>query len=312
MGFAFSTLTLLLVILFSLASWLTPWHLSWDRQSNRSGSLLATVLGDGRRLFARQFFVKADSYFHNGYYPTIYDNRDAFQTPHVAADTGSVEEKNEGDSESFLGPPKDWLDRFSRHFFPSRHSHLGENPGTAGEPGEEGAMAKGQERELLPWLKLSAELDPQRVETYAVAAFWLRTRLNKVDEAEAFLREGLKANPMNCELLFELGQLLYENRHDTTRARNLWELALQRWFQVEAPAQDPNIFLLAQVAGRLANLEEACGRYERAIGYLKQLKTYSPHPDKIQEWIARVKGEAAANQDSEEAQAKSSAPSTAP
>jgi len=41
------------------------------------------------------------------------------------------------------------------------------------------------EREILPWLRLSAELDPQRVETYTVAAYWLRN-MGKIAEAEQF------------------------------------------------------------------------------------------------------------------------------
>ena len=49
----------------------------------------------------------------------------------------------------------------------------------------------GNEREILPWLRLSAELDPQRVETYTVAAYWLRA-VGKMVEAEHFLREGLR------------------------------------------------------------------------------------------------------------------------
>src|SRR5437667_4857091 len=60
-------------------------------------------------------------------------------------------------------------------------------------------------REILPWLRLSAELDPNSVRTYTVAAYWLRERMGKVAEAEQFLREGLRANPGSYAILFELG-----------------------------------------------------------------------------------------------------------
>ena len=72
----------------------------------------------------------------------------------------------------FLGPPRDWIERFGRHFIITEHTHL------AGK----------NRSEILPWLKLSAELDPQKIETYTVAAFWLRD-LGKIKEAERFLRE---------------------------------------------------------------------------------------------------------------------------
>ena len=59
---------------------------------------------------------------------------------------------------NFLGPPRDWIERFGRHFIITEHTHL------------QGA----KEREILPWLRISAELDPQKIETYTVAAYWLR------------------------------------------------------------------------------------------------------------------------------------------
>ena len=69
-------------------------------------------------------------------------------------------------------------------------------------------------KEIMPWLKISAELDQHRVETYLVTAFWLRVRMNKVDDAEEFLRDGLRANPGSAAILYELGQLLpNEGRH---------------------------------------------------------------------------------------------------
>src|SRR5438309_1796727 len=83
----------------------------------------------------------------------------------------------------------DWIERFGRHFLITQHSHL----------------SGGNEREILPWLRFSAELDPQRVETYTVAAYWLRS-MGKIVEAERFLRDGLLANPGSPEILFELGR----------------------------------------------------------------------------------------------------------
>ena len=113
---------------------------------------------------------------------------------------------------NFLGPPRDWIERFGRHFMVTEHTHL------------QGS----HEREILPWLKLAAELDPQKIETYTVAAYWLRD-LGKVKEAERSLRQGLLNNPDSYDILFELGRLYYENNHDAARARKIWELALRRW-----------------------------------------------------------------------------------
>jgi hypothetical protein len=96
------------------------------RQPHQSDNFFSLLLGDSSRMFANSFFVKADAYYHSGYYPTIFDNNAAFQTPHMAEDTGAVNSKNQGEETSFIGPPRDWIDAFGRHFFPDRHTHLDE------------------------------------------------------------------------------------------------------------------------------------------------------------------------------------------
>ena len=77
-----------IVILFltslALVTSLEPWFQSWQGNRAQSADLLAVLLGDARRAFANHFFIKADAYFHSGYYPSIFDNRAAFQTPHMA------------------------------------------------------------------------------------------------------------------------------------------------------------------------------------------------------------------------------------
>src|SRR5881396_535053 len=238
---------LLAAVAFSLSTVLEPWFQGWQGNRANSANVLQVALGDSRRLFARHVYLKADAYFHNGYYPTVYDSQEGFEKAHLHEAAAPRHQTDEPEEEGdFLGKPKDWIDRFSRHFYPSRHTHLGESgdhdaQGDSQETSEtrkaEGhttANPPGEEREILPWLRLSAELDPQRTETYVVASYWLRSKLNKVNEAEQFLREGLQANPGDCEILFELGRIYFENRHDPVRARNLWELAARNWREREA------------------------------------------------------------------------------
>jgi hypothetical protein len=212
----------LLVLCFGLAADLEPQFQSM-RLSRASGDIFKILLGDSRVLFANHFYVKADEYYHSGYYPTIFDNRDAFETPHMAADTGAVNSKNHGPEAGFLGPPRDWIDAFGRHFFPDRHTHLDEG-------GPDGDLSSSDNvREILPWLKLSADLDPDNVQTFTVTAYWLRVRMHKVAEADAFLHEGLRHNPDSYDILFELGRLYDEDYHDTDRARNVWKQAVRKW-----------------------------------------------------------------------------------
>jgi len=282
-------LALLITVCFTVATTTQPKALNWSVRA-QADSVLKVLLGDGRRMFANHFFTQADVVFHSGYYPSMFDKR---EKPTASPIQGGHDEHGESSEESeqhvhgencnhgedahekemaFLNQPRDWIERFGRNFFVTDHTHL----------------ADGKEREILPWLRLSAELDPQRVETYTVAAFWLRTKLGKVAEAEQFLREGLQANPRSYEILFALGQLQYESHRDSNRARNLWELALRRWQDQESGKEEPDISGLREIALNLARLEEEQGNLRRAIQHLELAKRISPHPEVLQKQIEEL------------------------
>ena len=210
-------LALVLTVCFTLATGIEPRAATWSNRA-KSDNVFSMLFGDGRRLFANQFFTMADVYFHSGYYPSIFDLREEGQKEIVAESHGHTDSPEDEIKEDFLGKPKDWIDRFGRHFRITEHTHL----------------EHGNEREILPWLRLAADMDPQKIETYTVGSFFMREHLNRPREAEAFLREGLRNNPDSYEILFELGRLYDENYHDTDRARNVWQLALHKWSQ-----QDP-------------------------------------------------------------------------
>jgi len=293
-------LVLLGVICFALATLLQPRAVTWGEQS-QGGGVLKILFGEGRRLFANHFFVQADVVFHSGYYPSIFDQakRKLKESPMVRGgdedhdhqqeqNHGSEAQKPDHDSPAhaeteheremaFLNEPKDWIERFGRHFLITEHTHL----------------SSGREREILPWLRLSAELDPQRVETYTVSAYWLRSRLGKIKEAEDFLREGLRNNPRSYEILFELGRLYYENYHDPERARNVWDLALKKWTDQESGKKEQDLFQLEQITVNLARLEEEQQNFERAIGLLEIGKKASPHPADLEVQIAELKAKLA-------------------
>jgi len=267
-------LGLLLVVCFSLATTIQPRTPSWSDRA-KSGNVLKLLFGDGRRMFANHFFVQADVSFHRGYYPSIFDQRTPPKESPMA--TGHDEHAEHGEDEhekemSFLGQPRDWVERFGRHFRVTKHTHLGQ----------------GQVREILPWLKLSAELDPERVETYTVTAYWL-VGLGKEKEAEEFLREGLRYNPDSYEILFALGKIYQKNLHDNDRAHNVWNVALKKWHKLEDGKQKPNLLLLDEISVNLAQVEEGAGNYPRALELLELAKTASPSPAALQERIDELR-----------------------
>ena len=289
----FLLLIALLIFCFSVAANLQPKFQSLEIARHQSDNFFSLLLGDSSRIFANSAFIEADAYYHSGYYPTIFDNNSAFQTPHMAEDTGAVASHNQGEETSFMGPPRDWIDAFGRHFIPNRHTHLDE-----GGPTDD--LSKSHEvQEILPWLKLSAELDPEDIRTYVVTAFWL-TRLKQVDAAEQVLREGLRHNPDNAQLLFELGRIYFENYHNPALARNIWEAALRSWARQQpgVPQSDrlkmtnenfDSRFLFEQLQTSLAQLEEKAGNPDAAIMRWEQAKLASPDPGSVQRHIDELK-----------------------
>ncbi len=265
-------LVLLVVMSFSLATVLQPRQPALAHDAPTSGNVLALLLGDARKMFAQQMFAKADAYFHRGNYPSIFDLTQQHEENHMAGESHHTDGDHDEDHDDAPAPATDWIESFGRHFYPTVHVHLQD----------------GEEREMLPWLRIASELDPQSIETYVVTAYWLRDRLNRVDEAEQILRTGLHANPNSPELLYELGRLFYENRKDNRRARNVWSFALRRWHEVEEPKPTPDKVLLAQLLGGLGRIEHQDGHVAAAIGYLKQLKEISPSPEQIQKQIDQL------------------------
>jgi tetratricopeptide (TPR) repeat protein len=284
--------SLLLTLVVSTATLLQPRALAWTSGKD-SNHLMKVLLGDGRRILANHMFVQADVYFHSGYYPSVFDqqfapknsshmtsSQDESESNHQHQEGVTETKHQEAEDEhekamAFLKEPKDWIEKFGRKFMISEHQHLG----------------GGKEREMLPWLKLSAELDPQRVETYTVAAYWLSRTLGKPKEAEEFLRVGLKANPRSYEILFELGALYYDVNHDVNRGRNLWEAAFARWEEQESTLKNADLFTLDQILLNLARLEQQQGDYQKAIHWLETAiaKDASRNPDALKKQIQEIR-----------------------
>ena len=285
----FLLLSALLVFCFGVAAELQPRFQVLERQRHQSDNFFSLLLGDSSRMFANSFFVKADEYYHSGYYPTIFDNNEAFKTTHVAEDTGAVSSKNQGEETGFMGAPRDWLDAFGRHFIPNRHTHLDEG-GAAGD-----LSGSDEVREILPWLKLSTELDPQNVQNYTVTAYWLRQRMHKTAEANQILLEGLRENPGSCDILFELGRLYAESDHDTNRAENVWIAAAKNWRPVEGndDVKYANDFIYEKIATQLAEAELNAGHPQQAIQWFQAAQKVSQTPDAVQARIDDIKKEMA-------------------
>ena len=147
---------------------------------------------------------------------------------------------------------------------------------------------------MLPWLRLAADLDPQKIDTYTVGAFYLRNHLKHVNQAEAFLREGLRNNPDSCEILFELGRLYRESSHDLDRARNVWELGVRKFLARSPAEQKENRLVFEELVVNLGHLEDEAGNYGQAINWFRAAQKVSPNPGVLQRQIDEIQKKFAA------------------
>lgn len=296
----FSWLLILAALAFTLAATLVTPAEKWSHRA-KSDNVFGMLLGDGRKLFASQFFTMADVYFHSGYYPSIFDKKEEGPKAIVSATQDHSENEHAHDNcdhghgkcehdhadedecemhSNFLGQPKNWLESFGRNFKITQHTHLEHQ----------------QEREILPWLRLAADLDPQKVETYTVGAYFLRDRLGRPDQAEAFLREGLRNNPNSPEILFELGRVYHEGLHDINRARNVWVLGVNRYLGLKPEQQKEDKLIFEQLVVHLARLEDEAGNYEQAINWFRTAQAVSPAPEALQKQIDDIQKKISAKQ----------------
>jgi tetratricopeptide (TPR) repeat protein len=265
----------LLVCCMTLATVLDPSFQKLHARENSSASVLVALMGDSRRLFAHEFFAMADAYFHSGFYPTIFDaakagNKSDLKEESHEKQAGAEEHEEES---SFLGAPKDWMDRFGRNFYPTVHTHL----------------HGGNEREMLPWLKLSADLDPQEIDTYLTASYWLRTSLNKPDEAEQFLRKGLRANPDSYALLLELGRVYFYSRKKPHVARNIFVVAKQKWRKQDAAGDKPDPHAYEEILGEIVRTDREQGNLKQELSGLEELIKVARGKEQLQQEIDELK-----------------------
>ena len=287
-------LVLLCVLAFCFGTGLQP-RLPRAAGGRDSENVFKILFGEGRRMFANHFAVKADIYLHSGFYPSIFDQaapvKEGDHPGHEEAHDHAAESANAHPDEhdhdhaghallddhkcdtTFMGPPRDWIEKLGRNFMLTEHTEL------------EGERA----REILPWLKISAQLDPQRIETYTVASFWLAERMNKPKAAEEFLRDGLRANPQSHEILFYLGRIYEHHFKQPDRARSVWLLALRRWDEVEGVREKPDKNSRNFILGQLAELELEQGNLSEAIRYFEEAKKYSPKPEALNDRINDIR-----------------------
>ena len=102
----------------------------------------------------------------------------------------------------------------------------------------------------------------------------------------------MRNNPDSYEILFELGRLYSENNHDASRARDVWELALNKWverFKQNHEGAKENKLDFEEITVHLAQLECEAANWPQAINWFQAAQNVSPDRNALQQRIDEIK-----------------------
>jgi tetratricopeptide (TPR) repeat protein len=136
-------------------------------------------------------------------------------------------------------------------------------------------------------------MDPRRIDTYVTAAYWLRTRLHKPQEAERFLREGLRANPDSYEILLELGRVYFYNKEDPRVGRNIFVLARDKWLRQDAAGDKPDPGDYEEILGEILRVDRQQGDLKAQLSDLEELIKVSHSRATLEAYIRELKAKLA-------------------
>ncbi len=185
--------------------------------------VLWQVMGEARSIISNLSLLQADLYFHGG----IGNARDEHEGAFAFVERGA-----DHDHEKCLHgeithdtSPYNLLLRLSDEISITEHFHL-----------------KGDQlKEIVPWLYMASETDPNNVLAYTLTGYYLAYRLDKVEQALAFLKKGLMNNPDSWQINGEIGRIYfqkvknyYASSRYLSRAKVLLEKAPHDKFQERA------------------------------------------------------------------------------
>jgi tetratricopeptide (TPR) repeat protein len=279
-----------------------------EARMKRNASAAAIILGELRTSFSDMMFIKTERYLHSGIAYVPHMDRallslegEQSEAEHHQEEVGEEDHHADHDHlhhkdiETVVPSPsldfRGFIGDLERQVKPWR------------DPSKAHIHTDGME--LLPWFRMMTLSDPRYIRGYAVGGWWLQNR--NLEQAFAFVKEGVENNPESFEIYMTLGQL-YLNQarraEDEENRRSSFAEALDAYiksaqFALEqrppdwtGEIDDPRWSdyqendLLASM--RLSVfLEERHGdpqsAYRRATTYLQQIGQDTV----LEEWVAR-------------------------
>jgi tetratricopeptide (TPR) repeat protein len=155
-------------------------------------------------------------------------------------------------------------------------------------PEEHVHISRERVKEMMPWLWLAVRANPNNVETYLVAAFWLANDADRPDLALEVLQEAQWNNPFNYRVQLERGRLL-ATVHDFDRAKRALDAGLAFWPGDDQPDGHEALLLKSRLLIYRAMVYTISGSSDQAIVDLEEILELYPERAHIRRMIEDVR-----------------------
>jgi len=129
--------------------------------------------------------------------------------------------------------------------------------------------------EIMPWLRFATAVDPDNVEAFVTAAYWLAGQGGRPDVAEQVLREAQQLHPRDYRIYQERGRIYLLQRKGPEAAR-AFDAALLLWPSGLDSEEDAVRSDLGQIIAYRAFLCEVEGNEDRALELFKRAAAMFP------------------------------------
>jgi len=221
------------------------------------------LLGEGRSILSNLSILQADVYFHKGVYHLQdhdhnHEHHDNKEVMLHLKEKEHLEELEHRKNSKF-----NFLLNLANNIKITKHVHVKTNKVV----------------EILPWLYYAAKIDSNNVLAYTLGAFYLADKLEKIDEAMKFLREGLAKNMDSWEIHIELARMYFKHFKNYKNSLYFANKALKLFKRKEKDK-----FLERNILMYLITSYEYLGKEKETLPYYIRLNSLFPtkrYKDKI-------------------------------
>lgn len=141
--------------------------------------------------------------------------------------------------------------------------------------------------EIMPWLNLSIRANPQNLDSYLVAAFWLSDEALNSKEALKILELGQRNIPYSYEIQLAKGRLLL-HLGEFDQARQAFDAALAFWNHTADPTNKDALLDKSKILLYRALLYEDCGKINKAIEDIRNMLVIKPDNPMMQDRLKNL------------------------